>query len=261
MNLKEKITSHINDTELKLVIYSVIDKALQVKKNHIEKQTSFLNPYELKNAISAIEYFDDLSYMKAGGYEDAERNLLLIYNSYREHEDFDSQVAVFKVIGNFKFNNISHKDYLGALLGLGIKREKVGDIVVGENCAYIIVSKTISDYVYLNLNKIGNESIRLEPVEDVEIDDSDKYEEVRVHVSSARLDALISKVYNISRQESCKLIDCGYVRVNFEPVKSVSASLKEGSLVSVRSKGRFLFEKQCGTSRKDKLIMAVKKLV
>ena len=126
---KLRLTAHINDIELKNKMYKVIDKANSCLKNYDIRTTEFLNPFEIKNAKDILNSETDLKYKVDGGYQNAERQLIYIFPYYMEEDDIESNLKVIQIEGNFKFKSISHRDYLGALLNLGIKREKIGEII------------------------------------------------------------------------------------------------------------------------------------
>ena len=132
-----------------------------------------------------------------------------------EYEDIDETLRFIQIEGNFKFKSISHKDYLGSLLSLGIKREKIGDIIIHENFCQVIVSFDICDFILMNLEKVSNNNVKLKEIsrEDI-IYSKPKYKDVSFTVTSSRIDCIISGLYNISRQESSKLINNEKVQRN-----------------------------------------------
>ena len=256
---KNILTNHIKDIELKNKIYKVIDKAIGVLKNYDYRYTEFLNPYELKNAISVLNSIDDISYSVYGGYEKAERKLIYIYPFYLVEEDINKPIKAIKISGNFKFRKISHRDYLGSLLGLGIKREKIGDILIHENFCQVVVCEDICDYIVLNLDKVGKNTVNIEEIDLSELIYSEsEYKEVNFTVSSNRLDSIISGVYNMSRQESSNYINSEKVFVDYEKIISVSKEIKENSLISVRGKGRFIVSQIGDYTKKGRLKLKAK---
>ncbi|GAA3648372.1 RNA-binding protein [Asaccharospora irregularis] len=236
---KLKITNHIKDIDLKNKMFRVIDKANASMKNYDVRYTEFLNPHEIKNAISVLNSYDDVKYTVDGGYLEAERSIITIYPFYMNYEDVESDIKYIQINGNFKFKEVSHKDYLGALMSLGIKREKIGDILINDNFCQVVVAKDICDYIIMNLDKVSRNNVDV-----VEISKDDiiysfpSYKDVYFTVSSDRLDCVISGLYNISRQESLKYINGEKVYVNYEKIISPSKLLKINDLISVRGKGR-----------------------
>lgn len=259
---KLELTNHIKDIDLKNKMYKVIDKAYSSLKNYDVRHTDFLNPYEIKNSIAILNRFDDLKYTVEGGSNRAERNMICIYPYYMEFEEIESPVKALQIEGNFKFKDIKHKDYLGALLSLGIKREKIGDINIHENFCQVIVSKDISDFITINLNKVAKNSVTVKEIDKSDIIYSEpKYREISFTVSSQRLDCIISGLYNISRQESLKLINSEKVFVDYEKIISTSKQIERESLISVRGKGRAIISDIGGFTKKGKTKVAAKLIV
>ncbi|SHH11741.1 YlmH family RNA-binding protein [Tepidibacter thalassicus] len=256
---KERITNHIKDLELKNTLYKVIDKAIGVLKNHDYRCTDFLNPYEIKNAISILNAVDDIKYSIYGGYEKSERKVIYIYPYYIFEQDLDIPIKVLEITGNFKFKEISHRDYLGAILGLGIKREKIGDIIIHKDFCQVIVKKDICDFLLLNLNKVGNNSVKIKEIDISDIKYSEpEYKEVSFTVSSQRLDCIISGIYNLSRQESSKIVLSQKVYIDFELVNTTSKAVKEGSLISVKGRGRAIISEIGNYTKKGRVKVKAK---
>ncbi|KXZ39576.1 RNA-binding protein YlmH, contains S4-like domain [Alkalithermobacter thermoalcaliphilus JW-YL-7 = DSM 7308] len=259
---KEKLTSHIKDINLKATMYKVIDKAQMVLKNHIPKYTDFLDPYELRNAISILNSIYDIKYEIYGGYKQAERNLIFIYPDYMDSEMFESPITVLEITLNSKYADISHRDCLGAILGLGIKREKIGDIFICENCCQIILQSDLSDFVLLNLKKVASSNINIRRISENNIKvPKIEYKEICTSVSSLRLDCVISAVFNLSRQEANKYILGDRVKVDFELVSIPSKSVKEGILLSVKGKGRAILHEVGSLTKKGRIKILAKIIV
>lgn len=259
---KFKVTGYINDEELKIKMYKIVDICSSVSKNYGIRSTDFLNPYEIRNAISIVNHDKDLKYTLKGGYNGAERSVLFIYPDYYNFEELEIGLTYLEVRGNFKFTSISHRDYLGSLLSLGIKREKIGDILVHDDYCQIIVDSDIADFIMFNYNRIKNNKVKVTKIDKVDLLPPDvKFDEKIFSVSSLRLDSIVAGSFNLPRQEAMKLINSGYVKVDYEPIYSVSKNLEEGSIVSVRKKGRFIFDKILGVSKKDKLRVKINKFV
>lgn len=252
------LTNHIKDIDLKQKMYKVIDKANSSLKNYDLKYTEFLNPYEVKNAVSILNAMDDLNYSVDGGYEQSERKLIYIYPFYMTEDTITKNIRVLKISGNFKFSNISHKDYLGSILGLGIKREKIGDILIHENHCQVIVSDDICDFILMNLTKIARNNVLVEEIKRDEIIYSKpNYKEVSFTISSSRLDCIISGIYNLSRQESLQYIKAERVFVNYEKIISSSRTINSGDIISVRGKGRCIVSEIGDLTKKGRIKIKV----
>ena len=259
---KLRLTNHIKDIELKNKMYQIIDKANSCIKNYDVKCSDFLNPYEVKNAIDILNSDCGLNYTVDGGYEEAERSVISIYPFYMEYEDIEKQIRFLQIEGNFKFKTISHKDYLGSLMNLGIKREKVGDIIIHENFCQVIVSADICDFIIMNLEKVSRNNVKVKEISKNEIIyNPPNYKEISFTITSSRLDCVISGLYNISRQESMKFINGEKVQVNYEKITSPSKEVRDDSLISVRGKGRAKITSIGELTKKGKIKIKAKLIV
>lgn len=240
---KLRLTAHIKDIELKNKMYKVIDKANNCLKNYDIKATEFLNPFEVKNAMDILNSEPDLKYKSDGGYENAERQIIYIFPYYIDEQEVKGSLKAIQIEGSFKFKSISHRDYLGALLNLGIKREKIGDILIHDNFCQVIVSEDICDFIVINLEKVSRNNVKVKeiPVKDIAKSEL-HFKEISFTVSSLRIDSIISGVYNLSRNESVKLIKGEKVNVDYEKITSPSREIKSNSLISVRGHGRVIVE-------------------
>lgn len=156
---------------------------------------------------------------------------------------------------------ISHRDVLGAVLNLGIDRDKIGDIFVGKNEAYLFAIDTIADLIVDELTSVSKNPVKVTFTDKVPDDFRPTVEKIRVSVASNRADAVISRIYNMSREESCDLFKNAAVSINGKPFEKGVKPLKTGDAVAVRGYGKFVFCGECGTSKKGKLYVEVKKYV
>ena len=229
----------------------ILDKIEIVLNKHLIQCSDFLDPYEVYLAKSILNRFDDLKYLEYGGYDAAERRIIIIYPYYLELEEVDEYLACIKLLGDFE--SLSHKDFLGALLNLGIKREKVGDILVHQDRTYVILKEEIGEFVLYNLEKVGNRRIKAERVKARDLEAPEvEYEEVIRFLTSLRIDLAISEAYNLSRKDSLDLIKRGFVKLNGEPIDKTARELAEGDVVSVRGYGRFILHSIDGISKKGR---------
>lgn len=257
---KDKYTSHIKDQDKILEMRRLIDKIEIVLKNHMLQSTEFLDPYERRLAKSILNRFDDLEYVEQGGLLDAERKTIIMFPFYQDKSDLEDNVVVLKVNGNLQ--GLTHKDYLGAVLNLGIKRNKIGDILVHNDYGYIVVKPEIADFLLINLEKIGNQNtiikrVELESIEPIE----HKFKEINITLSSYRVDVYLSSVYNLSRQKSSELIKSNLVKVNWEPTDKQNKELSEGDIISARGYGRSILYSVDGISKKGKIKANVRILI
>lgn len=252
---KSKNLDHIS-TENKEIARRVIDLCEIVSRTKSTECTDFYNPFEVKELTSLINTYDTIRFSLIGN-EDSESKAILIYPEYMDEVNPADYVSLVKI--DKKDYEIAHKDVLGSLLSLGIKREKLGDIIINDEAIYFYIRNEILDYVLLNLEKIKNYGVELEVIDLAtpivrEID----YEEKLVTCASTRLDLVLSNVYNLSRSDAKNAIEAGLVKVNYKVTYKISETLEVGDMVSMRRRGRFIVGDYLGLSKKDKLKLIIK---
>lgn len=254
---REKYLSHIKDEEQILNMRKVMDKIEIVLNSHNMEYTNFLNPYERRLAISILNGVDCVSYLEDGGFEEAERKIIAIFPNYYSFDIGNNPITPLLISGDV--SKLSHSDFLGAILNLGISREKVGDILLHEDDAQVIVDSYISRYIIENLNRVNkkNVTVNIIPREKL-IKGSESFKEITFTLPSLRLDNVISNTYKISRKESISIIRNGKVKVNWEPIEKIHFEVNEGDLISVRGHGRFIFNSILCRTKKDRIRVLVR---
>lgn len=244
------------DKEDKLILSRAEDAVLICERKYQVKTVGFLNPHQRVMIKKNLYPFSDVKMSFEGGYEDAERTLMVCVPEFLSVE-LDEIIKVIKVSGR-DVAALNHRDYLGSLMGLGITRENIGDIIVSEAGAYIFVKAEIADYIINNLDKIGRHGIKTSVCEcmDVEVP-KPKTREIGGTVSSLRLDSVLSVAAGISRSRAAELISSAAVSLNFEVCESVSEKIEEGDLISVRGIGRMRLERIGSLTRKGRIGITV----
>ena len=240
------------DKEDKLILSRAEDAVLLAEKNYQVKSVGFLNPRQRALIEKNIFPPDNITISFEGGYDDAERTIMLCVPEYVEIEP-DEILTAIKLEGR-DVDGLTHRDYLGSLMGLGITRENIGDILCMPSGAFVFVKSEIADYILQNLSKIGRRGIKVQVCKcnDAEIP-KPKVREVNGTVSSLRLDSVLSLAAGISRGRAAELIEQGLISLNWEVCESVSEKLSEGDLISARGFGRMRLEKVGGITRKGRI--------
>lgn len=257
---REKYISHIQDNSRLMEMRQILDKIEMVMNNHLVESTDFLDPYSRLLAKSIINQFLEVNYLEQGGLKESERQIITIHPDYYYLGDRDLNIVALRLRGNFE--NLSHRDFLGSILGLGINRSKIGDILLHDDFTDIILKKEILNFIQFNLDKVGNNNISIEEISLQEIVPGKiYYKEIQKTLSSNRLDVYISGAYNLSRQESTKLVKSGNVRVNWEPINKISKELEIGDIISIRGYGRSVLHSIDGLSKKGKIKSKIRILI
>lgn len=213
--------------------------------------SDFLNLHEQTILYNEVKY----GYSLFGGFEDAERKIAC----FGDENDFGyppSPPIVIICIEplSAKFSDeLTHRDFLGSLMGLGIKRETLGDIIITENKGYLFCLEAISQYIIDNLTKVRHTSVSCNICNTLPENTLPPPTPKTIIVASLRLDGIISAVYNMSRSKSSALIDSERVFINGKLSTNNSASLKDNDLISVRGYGRFKFKEISGDTRKGRI--------
>lgn len=196
-----------------------------------------------------------------GGYESAERRLAVFGDEADIFYPAEPPVTLLCIAPlQKKFADaLTHRDFLGSLMALGIKREMLGDILVSNNAAYVFCLEKMADYIINELKSVKHTSVCIKKTDKLPPLLMPETKRMEYIVSSERLDVLIAAVYDLSRSESQRLVDAERVFVNSIITKSASAVLKPQDKVSVRGYGRFLYIGVVRTTKKGRSVVAADK--
>ena len=255
------------------------DLAGRAFNNNFITHTDFLSMSELatfyqilasEGISSNVHEYCGAHYVVYGGFPDAERAMICFLPDYMDEEEFlaieNAEPGVLCCIHvtpvKEKFSDdLSHRDYLGALMNLGIERDQIGDIMTGEKEAYIFTTTDVADMVCHELIRIKHTSVKCEKVCGAQCDIRPRFEEVSGSVASERTDAILAFVYNLSRSEAQRLIEAEQVFIDGRTAYSGGYDLKVGARVSVRGHGKFIYDGPTGTTRKGRLFVKVRKFI
>lgn len=263
----------------KLVIAKLTDKIEISKTNNKIVNTEFLNIYKRELIQKELNRLKEKNYMFFGGFEDAEYKILIIYPE-KFKEEFKlylngetSQVAE-KAINNIikairiklpkeLIGKYEHRDYLSAIMKFGLVRERIGNIIVHEDGAYIIVLKENAEYLRDSLKElirfrkseidvIDINEIKLSPI---------KFEDIKISISSNRLDNLVSEISKISRSQTEELLKNEKISINAKIETKASKEIKTGDILVIRGKGKFRVNEFLGTNKKGKIVVGILKYI
>jgi len=244
-------------------LLKALDKIETSIEKNIYKSTSFLDPYIASICSQILK--NDFGYEKftiTGGYEDAERKIIIIYPDYIDENYEDAPIKVIKIADLPKGKQFNHREVLGSVLGLGLRREKIGDILIHDDLIQIIVLEEICDFVELNMTQIGRYKISAytDDLENI-IPKENDFNIITDTVKSLRLDSVSAAGFNESRTKTLDDIKKDKIKVNHIPVITPSYNVKEGDLISYRGKGRIILDKVLGKTKKDRLRISIKKFI
>lgn len=246
--------------EEKILLARGEDAVRLASKQYSVKTLGFLTPVEAIFLEKSIKAPVDVKILFYGGYEECERTLFVAMPEFFE-EEYRETISVLEITGR-NISELSHRDFLGSLMGLGVERKTVGDILVFEDRAYVFVLRDMEDYILENMGKIGRHGVKIRAITPDELSlPEKKTEEICGTVSAPRLDAIVALCTRLSRGKASELIETDKVSVNWEVKNHISIGLSEGDLISVRGYGRFKLEKINGLSRKGRMHVVILKYI
>ncbi|TCO61327.1 RNA-binding protein [Caldanaerobacter subterraneus] len=215
--------------------------------------TDFLTLSEQKQFEKlALKYKNEgLKYFLEGGYPSAERKIGAVYPDFLEFQKEELPLKALRIEGR---SNFSHRDVLGSILGLGVKRGKIGDIIVNESKCDVILKEEMRDFLLFNLTKIGRESVEVHEIELSDVMQPEiKYKDIFSTVASLRVDSVAASGFGISRTKASELIKSGLLQVNWEAVEDPSFHVGEGDVISLRGFGRIKLQEIKGNTKKGRI--------
>lgn len=252
----------------RLLISRVIDKIRFCETKNKIQTTDFLDEMEQKLLENFLKSQRITNYFYAGGFDEAERKILLMYPE--KLENIISNINLNEYINCIRIQlpnemqvEYSHKNYLGGLMKLGISREKIGDILVDDKGADILVMPEMLKFLITNIpsltrfSKSKIEQIQLENLKKIEINT----QTIKITVASMRLDNIVSELAKCSRGKANEILEQERVLLNHEIIQKCSKEVKENDTITIRGKGRFIINNIVGNSRKGRLFIEVEKFI
>ena len=241
----------------------LIDLAEQSYRNSQYTFTAFLTPgeqdiyYQMQRELKGVEC------TLFGGVEGSERQVLRFGGEESLGYDMEFPICCIEIRPSLaKFSDkLTHRDYLGALMNLGITRNTIGDIMQREKCAYLFCLDKVADFILENLTQIKHTSIKCSRLEEMPEAVQPQKESVNLVVTSVRTDVIVAKLYHLSRSQSLNLFREKKIFVNGRQMENNSGVLKEQDVVSVRGYGKFIYEGCSHETRKGNLNIKVSKYV
>ncbi|MCM1314376.1 MAG: YlmH/Sll1252 family protein [Prevotella sp.] len=251
-----------NNSDDKFFFARLADMVSQCERNTISIFSDFLDE---RQSAQAEEWCSrnagGLLYKLWGGYERAGRKMLAIYpDFYADYimEDFPFQCITFTYR---KEDKLTHRDFLGTLMGMKFKRDTIGDIIVGEGITQVFVTEIAARLIVATVSKIGRTGVKCSNEKPFEMEVRQEFRTVSGTVASLRLDCIVSLATGLSREKSAVLIRSEKVEINHFITESISAEVNSGDIISVRGYGKFLLSEVGGNTRKNRIHIIIKKFV
>jgi RNA-binding protein YlmH len=261
MEKKDLVARYAQTAEDRLLLARVLDKFEQTDRRSVPTSTGFLTPREqqlaqamLRSAGAGDRFRFD------GGYQDAERKIVLFLPEWMEEPE--ESLAFLRATLHGADSALTHRDVLGSLMALGVTRERVGDILVGEGSVDVVVSPALSDFLVGEWQSAGRVKLTVGQIrrEDLSVPAA-KIKKVRDTVSSLRLDAVVSTAFSLSRGRAGELIAAGKVNVDHVPCLKPDKLLAEGTVLTARGLGKARLTQVGGLSKKGRIGITVERYI
>ena len=255
---KERILRFYRGSEGEETAIRLLDLAEAVMKTAKFRISPFLDPYGQEIAETICANYEGIQLDFDGGYAGAERQRAML-----RHRDFAGRpdgfaIACVEAAWNGQFARLTHRDVLGAVMGLGIERELVGDILPASDTARIICDAKIADFIVNNLTMIGAVGVKTALSDLAAIPPrEERTKEIRATVASLRLDSIAAAGFGISRSRAADDIAADKVKLNWQSAASASKTIKEGDVLSMRGRGRVEVTEVRGQTKKGRTVVVL----
>ncbi len=250
-------------TKDELTIAKIEDRITQSRDGWYVTATGFLDSHEQALAKKAVMHAAGVRTLMYGGYDDAERRMLVCVPAdlpISDEEAVEGLAMVLRVTKPAISRSLSHRDYLGSLLGLGIERRLTGDILVRDDGADIFIVPEIADFLLREYHKAGRTEVKTETVPAAEvIVPETRCEIIKDTVSSVRLDSVISSAFRISRNTAAEAVRSGLISVDHAECLKNDAKVEEGAILTMKGKGKAILEEIGKESKKNRVWIKIKR--
>lgn len=252
----------------KILLAQVTDKIEFSKQKERIECSDFLDMYQISLIKNFLKKMNFENYVLYGGFDDSERKILIIYPEKYDidmvKKNYSKFIKVIRItLNEEERGKYTHRNYLGGIVKLGMKREKVGDILVFDNGADILVKSETAETLKQELGTLTRfENARLDVIDVKDLRKQElKIEEVNIIVPSLRLDNFVSDLARTSRSKAAQIIDSERVFINGQSETKVSKQIKLGDVITIRGKGRFVVKEFVGNTRSGRNVVKVEKYV
>ena len=252
------------DGETRLLLARVLDKLETAERRGIPAHTPFLSPAQRAAVEGLIRAAGQPRHLFAGGYEGAERTVCVFLPDWLEQEDWpagEHPLAAVRLTAPAGAE-LSHRDWLGSILGLGLTREKVGDLLVLENqCQAVVLSET-ADILRSQLDKVGRYPVKAAPMALEELTAPERtVKRIRDTFATLRLDAVTASAFSIPRTKAASLIASGKVSLNHRECTKPDRLVEQGDIITCRGLGRCVVAQIGGQSKKGRIMAELERYI
>lgn len=252
----------MNDDEL--LLSQLDDKADECERKSVMACTDFLDLRKQSIAVKYLKYKRDVRWILYGGYSEAERKIIVFlpfyiddFGEYIKDNPDENPLYIFRADKD-NFSTLGHRDYLGALTGLGLKREKLGDIIVDEKGCTFFAKPSVSNYIAENFTQAGRGTLSVYPLDSFsDFTYEPNVKEKCCFVQTPRLDSVCSAVFSVSRSKASEFIEKGLVFLDDEQILKPDRRVSAGQKVVIKGKGRAVIKDDSSKSKKGRTALIV----
>lgn len=263
MTKTELLNKLARDGEERLLLARAMDKLELARTRSVPGHTGFLSPQErvsVENLLNACGHPRHLFY---GGFEGAERTVCAFLPDWHEEDVWRASDCPIKAVRcTWSNGTLSHRDFLGSILGLGLDREKIGDLLVGDGECHILALEDVADFLTMNLDQAGRVRLKTAPMDLADLKPPEvKIKPIRDTVSSLRLDAVAAAGFSLSRGKAADLIASGKFQLNHRECLKPDRPVAEGDVMSCRGLGKCVLKEVGGPSKKGRIMILLERYV
>ncbi len=261
MNKTDLLDRFARDPEERLVLARVLDQMDRAQSRSIPCATQFLSPARRAAAEPLLAAAGHPKCLFHGGYEGAERTVCVFLPDWQEPEDWAAEDALAAVEAVFPPGaQLTHRDLLGGLMGVGLTREKVGDILVGETAAQIIALREAAPIILTQFDQAGRCRLKLRELPLSRLTPAPaEIKLVKDTVATLRLDAVLASGFSLARSKAADLIAAGRVSVNHRECVKADKAVAQGDILTCRGLGKCVLAAVGGQSRKGRIIIEIER--
>lgn len=265
MNKTQLLNKFSREPEERTVLARVLDQMERTQSRSIPCATQFLSPAQRAAAEPLLAACGHPRHFFFGGYDGAERTVCVFLPDWLEPEDWQSseENPVGAVECAFpRGAELSHRDLLGGLMGIGLTRERVGDLLVLEDRAQIVALKEAIPIILSQFDQAGRYRLRLQEIPLAQLTPAPvQVRPVKDTVATLRLDAVLSSGFSISRGKAADLVSAGRVSVNHRECLKADKAVAEGDILTCRGLGKCVLTHVGGQSKKGRIMIELERYV
>jgi RNA-binding protein YlmH len=246
------------DPQERQLLARTCDKLEQAERG-VPASTPFLSDGEQEAVGRLLAAAGHPRHLWSGGFEDAERKVCAFLPDWQEESDWEPPFTALRCKWQ-SGEKLTHRDFLGAILGQGLDREKVGDILVGQGVCDLLVFKELAPYLLQSWDGAGRAKLKVEEIPLDQVSPGEKtVKTVRDTVSSPRLDAIMATGFSIGRSKAAGLISSGKVELNHRPCVKPDRTVEEGDTLTCRGLGKCVLKEVAGLSKKGRVMVVLER--